>query len=304
MPFQTGTANSPSDLQTVIETFCQAHGWTLTSGVLSKGSIYVRLTTPSANELRIEGALDAGFTSLCPQYARIFNTVWPVAYWIFAHASPDTVLLVVRYNVSEFRWLGFGTLEKKVGSWTGGEWFAASHSYSSTSLACWSYDNGFGGGGYPQGAGGGSGTGAPFWKLSAYTGTHVFDGNSFLHCELDSVNWLYDATYPTAGLGYAWIPDAAGELLRRQPSAWNSEPVLVPLTLHMPRADSKFSELGSLAHLRVLKINYHEPGDVITLGSDTWMVFPFIKKNSTYPDNEAYNADSGCLGWAIKYDGP
>ncbi|MDX9785044.1 MAG: hypothetical protein RBT72_09920, partial [Spirochaetia bacterium] len=84
MAYQTGTANNATDLKDIIETFAQANGWTLSSGILSKGQCHVRLTVINTDQgIQLEGANSADFlTGVCPNWAQIYidSAQWPITY--------------------------------------------------------------------------------------------------------------------------------------------------------------------------------------------------------------------------------
>ena len=79
MAYQTGVITSAADLVLAVSGFAVANGWTANGSVLQKGGTFVRLTAPSAAEVRIEGARNGNFAApdLCPRHARIYNTAWP-----------------------------------------------------------------------------------------------------------------------------------------------------------------------------------------------------------------------------------
>lgn len=71
--------------------------------------------------------------------------------------------------------------------------------------------------------------------------------------------------------------------------------VLLPAWVYGERSANLCSPLGYPPHLRWVKLDYLSPGDVLTLGSDQWKVFPVIRKNGT-----AGQVNSGTYGYAYK----
>lgn len=290
MPYQTGTANTPSDLKTVIETFAVARGWTLASGVLSKSGANIRLTAPNSTDLSIEAALNAAFTvSVAPQIPLIsIATGWPVTYFLSGFTDTDNIYCVVNYSVSKFQYVAFGRL-LKYGTWTGGTWCSATVGTGLTSLPAVLLAQ------TPQTVLGGA--------ILVPNHNNGSNGNprSLVHAEIDSAVWLssHDNVTPWA----AGSP-TLGNLINRIPNAWNSQAVLLPYHITMFRPSNKRTLLGEIPHIRMTRIDNHEAGDVITLGSDKWKLWPWLGKNSTLRDGDASSSHSGTIGWAIKYDGP
>lgn len=311
MAYQTGSAASSTALKSIIEAFAQANGWTLTGQVLSNGASFVQLTSNDSGangRLEIRGANDVTMTAgLCSQFARITIGLddWPVTYHAFALAAPTPTLIVfLRYKVTWYQWIGFGELEKYT-AWTGGNWFGASHgefsdaadtfhmTATTSALSNSTY-------GYR------SAPGAPFWgarNFYAYLGTYEPHRNSFVHAEIDGNIWpgegVIDGQYPSFCV-------YANPVHKRMPNQWNSHTPLLPFFLHMPRADGHVAPLGHIPHLKHTRLDYLEVAEIVTIGTDKWMVFPWVRKNLAFRDgsdpSDKYH--SGTWGVAIAYDGP
>lgn len=84
-------------------------------------------------------------------------------------------------------------------------------------------------------------------------------------------------------------PAAAGA------SALTGRTILLPAWVSLERAANLSSPAGYPPHLRYVKLDYLNPGDVLTLGSDEWKLFPVIRKNGT-----AGQVNSGTFGLAYK----
>jgi hypothetical protein len=311
MAYDTGTASSAANLKSAIETFAQANGWTLSSGVLSKGTSYVRITSPFSYSVKIEGANSSDFaTEPCGQAQQMIIPAasFPCSYFLFAHGTPDTLVCVVNYSVVYFQWLAFGQIQK-YGSWTGGNWFGASHASAFAEAkhdAVWiaQYRSGYGafsGGDKAYN----SSSGAMWWNCNnqeGFSGTYNGSRSTHMHIRLDGNIW------PGAGSGTSAIYPSAVEyfdpLHARSPNAYNSQTVLTPLRIGMLRTDNYRSILGHIGHVRTLRIDNHDPGQVITIGSDKWKVFPWFRKDTDYPLGGVRHGYSGTFGMAVAYDGP
>jgi len=314
MPFQTGIANSQADLVNIIETFCQSRGWSLAAGVLSKGASHIRLTNPTADKTQVEGANSADFAATpCPQNAMMWTPsgAFPCTYRLFEQTAPESVVCVINYNVSMHQWLAFGELQK-YGGWTGGNWFAATHGtgvYGPGSIilngpnAPTSFNSA-----YPS-------SGALFWNSTNQDGANEYSAlrNGFVHAEIDGNIW------PGAGVNNGttdvavWPKFApfAWPIASNIPNAWNGQTPLVPYWIWLPRDDGKITPIGHLGGIRALRMENYNPADIITIGSDRWMAFPWWQKDLNNPSGGstasggASEVDStGTFGFAVKYDGP
>lgn len=71
--------------------------------------------------------------------------------------------------------------------------------------------------------------------------------------------------------------------------------VLIPAWVYGERTADLGSPLGYPPHLRWVRLTYLNPGDVLTIGTDQWKVFPVIRKNGT-----TGQLNSGTFGYAYK----
>jgi hypothetical protein len=301
MAYVTGSAADMTALLTALRNACTANGWTLAGEVLHRGNVYMR-TQVVSNYLTLLGGtgIDGSnnLTGAAGNVVRVgpissnaaFAIVWPMTYHIFIGTTPDEVYLVANYNVDNFLWGAFGqsTVSGLLGA---GVWFAASTppTISSSVLPI-----------YMTAAGGVNNTSsdlspALFWQVGVSGATLV---NGYVHHGLDGASWSSNSPVISAFSAIAAMVNAL-------PNAWNSEAVLLPVQVWLPRsAGNKVSLIADLAHTRYLRIDNHNPGDIITIGSDSWMVFPFFKKNSDARNGSTDADHTGTFGWAIRYDGP
>jgi hypothetical protein len=211
---------------------------------------------------------------------------------------------VLNYNVNQFQYLAFGDVTK-FGTWTGGNWFSATMSSQSTVLPSMLAGN-------PELVVDtviGNQTTEFSYTGRASGGLFVMNdgsvggaGSSLIHTEIDAAMWL--STY-RGDLPRCETSSVIGPLISRIPNAWNSQAVLLPCHLLITRASNKRSVIGEIGHVRHLRVDNYNPGDIITIGSDRWKVFPWIKKDSSNRNGYRWGAyHSGTFGWAIRYDGP
>jgi hypothetical protein len=306
MAYQTGTVTSTADLASVITNFAVANGWTLSSGVLNKGQAYIRLQVVSASELRIDAARNGNFSApdISPSYSRIFNTTWPsmATYHIVAFDNPDTVWCTINFDVIKFQHIGFGMIEK-YGTWNGGQWFHAQHTSSTANSDVTSSING---NSAPYGS---LNECALFWgarmNYQDYSSVYFDNASSRIECDLRGFVW----EPPPSMIGvHIYMPQIVGPIHKINPNQFNGQTVLTPFTPFLRGGDGYFMPLGRIGHLRFVKLINYDPGDVITIGSDKWKLFPWHVKDTANPDGigtpSASSKSTGVLGVAVRYDGP
>lgn len=306
MAYYTGTAANFTALRAALIDACGYHGWSWDAGKeeLSKGgAAIIHLTLDSVRlgaRARVTSGSDAGASGLCylGRHGTTANTdlVWPVTYRMMVFTSPDEVFLVVNHSVDIHQFMAFG---KSAFTLPGsGVWLGASLTELSPLQPDYRFVVNVEGGSNITGS---SGVHCPvlFAKVSL---SDVRNDNSYLNHALE--NGL-GAWQLGAGTGSDTLTEAGWcSMLSKQPNAWNSEAVLLPLRAWLSRSSYKLSCVADLANARLLRIDYYEPGQVLTIGTDRWMVFPWYRKDLTARDGGGYISHTGTLGWAIRYDGP
>lgn len=316
MAYYSGQATSYTELLNVLTAACVAEGWTWADGILSKGVIFLK---PTVNTTGIiiqgaEGKTGATLTnpsSVQPRLGNIHGTkggkiTFPVDYNIHIHQSPDEVYLVVKC-VDYYYWLAFGGTS--IPNFPGtGMWLSAvaMNGYEE-------YSNGASTGGiYINSSGSGSDTyfsglsssAAIFWKTNNISTSKAQDT---INCTLNGGRWVGQPSGVNVSYDRILGCIASAPLIQRMPSVSLSETVLLPIQAYLVRSSSKLSLIADLQNARYIRIDNFEPGQIITLGSEKWKVYPFHKKNISRRDGQAVGGlidDTGTFGWAIRYDGP
>ena len=324
MAYYTGNAANVAAVLTALTNACEDEGWTWSGGILSKADpgIFVRLDAAteiySHTALCMWGrtAIDSGetpkFVSMSVPVQNIFPT-YPVTYHVFVFTSE--VFMVINY-VDKFQWLAFGQ-SNQPGLGSSGNWVAATCGYAEyvhpTILKTWST------GTYGSEInlnGGDLGDGYYDYQRKIVPAMFWADLNNE---EIDNranntgANWYLDAGLE-AGTYTPWMQprDAASqkyliELLTTQPNNFNNEGVLIPIKVFQKRSSSKFSQVLQVQNARHIRVDNYTPTEVIALGTDQWMVFPWYLKNSV-SRSSCSGLDtpphSGTFGWAIKYEPP
>lgn len=302
MAYVTGTAANLSELVTLIRNACVANGWTLAGGVLYKGNTYVEIVLDGTVGVRIKGGtgIDGSdnLTGGCPE-AAFLGTIggialaYPMNVEVHINTNPDEVFVIANYTVDYYSMMAWGISD--VPGLTGsGVWFYANR----TSLQ--------GDQNYRISAGGTTtqtnfGThldGTGMFCLTDLSGNGV--NNSFIHADVDSGAW-HTAKSTIQPASFASI----APLLAYLPNAWNQETILLPYPVYVPRTSgSKHTLVADLKHIRHTRIDFHEPGDIITLGPDKWKLYPWFRKDTTARDAGGGLTHSGTIGYAVRYTGP
>ena len=293
--------------------FATANGWTENSWVspalsLQKGTIYANLNATST-DLRMRGSL--GYSGAAAWNAQpsthaptpwmrdgwYGSVTWPATYWLFSHASPDDIVVVLRYQPTRFLYMTFGQL-LKYGTYTGGEYYAASGDASGifgSTIAIPSQGIGVQIPNGPEFAG-------LFWRRREnHTASSTVP--DVIHAEIDSFTWGgpvgTSGDGPTSRIQFlASASDHTYPLQNRLVSAFNGLATLQPIEVFARRPDAHYSPLGRVEHLRYANVINHNPADIIDIGGQKWMLFPWTEKGG--PGDSAGQH----YGYAVKYDGP
>jgi hypothetical protein len=316
MSYYTGSANSFEELRTALFNACVANGWSLNTDVLTKGTLAIKITvnTVSVTNMGIGLVLQGGVSAtgstlvtpspnrprLGPVHTGGDQPTWPMSYEIFLFTNPDEVYLVAKTNVDLHFWLAFGqSTYPGIGLWLSATANTHPGGNSNTSIAI---DLTGGGAGATTNS-----TGALFWQAVQYgSGSEVFNQDA-VHVNLDGAVW---GGSPISGAVSIRAPGNLSALLgvntlwEVQPNAWNSEAVLMRIKPMFYRASNKFSVVADLVNARYIRVDNYESGQILTLGADSWKVYPFYRKNTAARNGGGAINHTGTFGWAIRYDGP
>lgn len=307
MAYYSGTATSLTALRTALLTHAQADGWVLTGEVLSKAGVYFRIQETATN-ITCLGCESDAVTNPAPNVVsigRIFECPgyptrqisFPCNYEVFGFAQE--FYLVVNYDTSFYQFMAFGKSSVPglpgQGGWCGatiGQYYA---------LGTWAYTYDAitiyldaGGNQYNT-------NGALMFRNGGSGGSFAMQKNGWVNSGLDGQGWWWGTTSVDE---FAYNERYMKPLLANQPSAWNSEAVLLPLRAYKTRPSAKSSMTLDLANARHMRIDNHNPGDILTLGTDKWKVFPWYSKNTAERNGSSSSINhTGTFGWAIRYEG-
>ena len=313
MAYYTGSAANVAAVLTALTNACVAEGWTWSDNILSKADpgIYVRLdATTVVGTLAIppfrlwarnvSTAESPSYVSMQQIYSEAIT--YPVTYHCFVFTNE--VYFIINWP-DKYLWCAFGQSQQP-GLGGSGNWVAAS-------VGAASYSSRYGTWEYPtqgcmcQSSGyEGTNTDSLAAPQFAWNGGTVLGGspdmraNFFMDVSLDSGDtyhpWMYVIRSTSPGIKFMT------ELLDTQPNAFNNEGILLPIKVIKERASSKYSQVLQLENARHIRIDNYTPQEIIALGTDEWMVFPWYKKNASVPDGGYKINHTGTFGWAIKYE--
>ena len=290
MGYYNGTANDMAAVRSALVNACTLEGWAWNSSteMLSKGAMFLRLQIVSGC-LTLLGRTSAAAGDM-PSVVRIapFASVpvtFPLAYEIFVFASE--VYMVVNYSVDYYQWCAFGqsTVQGLPGS---GMWVGASASSQTVSASSIGIAPTYG---------------SSYYGCCPALFCDVQDGaksGCFVHSDIDAQGWWWSQSLNGAPVGITAIVPLIGLL----PNAWNSEAVLLPIKAYKVRPSSKISLTADLEHARYTRIDNYAPGEIISIGSDRWKIYPWYRKDSSVRNGGLGINHTGTLGWAIRYVGP
>lgn len=285
-------------------TFTYVMSGTPAANAVLNYSIFESPTKPSTSFLGITG-MNGNGTGICQIPRNIYVTAasWPVTYYLFYSASPDQIVCVVNYETDKIQMMVFGDIVKIHSSaYVGGNWFFATKEFVSTLLPNLQEISDV-----RIVSGRGTSTGNQIGAFIPFTGAGDSatgnSGNTGLHVEIDGNVWN---TANSAGFLYPiTCTDETIRNVFRSPNAWNQQAHLIPIHIQWA-ATANFMYLGYVEHLRHIRVNNYNIGDIVTLGADKWKVFPWYFKNLAAPNGPVGNGfpNSGTIGFAVRYDGP
>lgn len=296
--YETGVASDPIDLLEKLETFASANGWTSDAPLTAEsrvlwnntgGQVYASVLA-SATTWQTRGALgvDTGQAwNTQPGISSIAHTVtWGagpfIAYHFFigSEAGRNHIHVVVEIAAGRFRHWTCGELVP-AGVITGGTYFDSIH-VSTTSAD--KNESGNTRHRYICDA-----------RCAGANGGHIwidYDG------KVD--NWQpveykgeTNANYCLGSFRTGGILDA---LINIGSTKWAERLALQPLEYFANRASGLRSRIGRIPNMRGCNLRNNAPGDLISVGGQTWQVFPPVARYVSAPADGTES--SGLYGYA------
>ena len=320
MSYQTGVATSQQDVVTQFVNFAVANGWTQNElntvnrrAVISRGTVFMGFRWSAAASGGViglyqstgytggnnvgahpgdsgRGQVTTGAVTLERRLTSIGDGPY-TALTLFSQSTDSPYIhAVLEYSPGLFRHFGCGTIEK-IGTWTGGEY--AVHTQ---------WANGFGG----------AASNNLLWdSRSGQSSVAVGDEKSTMRVQ----------GMPNQSGGMTWAvfsqsssslnPDAAGNTvinLRAGATGFDSPEMAFAFPRASPNAGyvplfkipihwvdttptpNQAMLLGYAPDVRIMQMANFTPGQEFTVGSDTWKVFPMIRKQVGGSSDRSENA--------------
>lgn len=298
MAYETGAASSPADLLSKLATFAAANGWTVstpTSGrVFEKGTIFCGANS-DANGFSLRGCLsyNAGAawnaqpnassqTPYCNTGAGPFTAYH---FFIGEEGTSDYINVVVEISVGVYRHaIICGVV--KAGAWTGGTYVdSVFHDTGATRINL------------PE---------SPWHRYIADTDHTQIGGTvcGSMYCDADGrVNswspiYAYDNLAVENAIGSMRTRGMLWNLYNVGYARWNLRTILEPIWIFQNRGSSLRSPAGRLPNMRFVNMINFTPGDLYTVGGETWQVFPVIARTETWDASPSTTPSSAHHGYA------
>lgn len=308
MAYVTGTANTMAGLLSSIQGACVANGWALVNTVLYKDGCYVDLSISSSiigviGGTGIDGGgvltgkatgTGIGYIGMPIYFDVTAPFSFPCTYDVFINTNPDEVYVHVTFNTNCHQQLGWGKSNMPGLSGTGNWYIGGIKDRGSYGYCGPGYNSQttpipveMGGTGYQN---------IGLWSCQQCQVSGGVDHG------LDGTTSWSAGQAKSGGQGSWCGASTAVSLFYRQPNAWNGESILAPVRVYTARPSGFGSPVLECNGIRYVNIANLNDGQIITIGSDKWMVFPYARRGgSTGP-----TPGSGSLfvGHAFRYDGP
>lgn len=294
--YETGVASSPADLVSKLGTFAAANGWTVSAAtvgvVFRNGDINVGVNT-DASTIFLRGALgyDSGVAwnaqpGAAPVNASANVGAGPYTAYHFFVGDDDGnhhVHCALEVEAGTYRHFSFGQVVP-YGVVDGGTYVDA----------VW----------WQSGEANAHLIGVAIHRHICRAGaTHYgIGGRGHLWCDYDSKtnNWQID------NKGSSWPPHSErlfgscgpgisaslhNALTLVGSMKWNLRTTLHPLEYTVGRAESLVTAVGRIPNMRQLSLANYAPGDELTVGGETWKLFPIMRRNAGTPPTGQINSD-------------
>ncbi len=297
MAYYTGQCSSYQHLADILVEKCQAHGWAWQDNILSKDDLFIKIDVNQTNKSTIGagicltgGASKTGMAlsnasattvRLGSPHTTLLGAIFPAKYHCFVF--DDEVYCVAKVAMDRYFYLAFG---KSALTQATGLWLSTTACYYTHTYAVSISDNsgGAGGAGNPSAV-------APFFNRYTF-------GNNWSNAVICHG---YDGTLWSSGTSKAYA--SFEPLISRLPTAHFSDSPLLPYNIYLERPENKISLIAQFEHARFVRIDNYEPEQILTLGHEKWIVFPFLSKNAQAKNGGSRIDHTGTFGWAIRYEG-
>lgn len=299
MAYQTGTASTPAALLSSLAGFASANGWSTTT--LSDGAI--GFTSPDGAKFAVLATVDSLALRGCitldntkastaqpgaSTYTSVSNNIAGpyTGYFFFSGSEGGSSYLhvVIEASAGIFKPFSLGRLVK-FDTTAGGEYASAV--------------NWYGGSGYTNVPG----SGYHDYLLDSIHNGNATNSYSHVRADLDGKtnNWM---RVWSQWEGDNAIGSARGginaSLLGIGYQRFNNLTPLIPLYVFGDRPSNMRSPLGYAPDLRLVDLRLLSPKQIITIGSESWQVFPAIQRTDSWGSSNSTIPNSGYYGYAMR----
>lgn len=204
-----------------------------------------------------------------------------IQYYFFTNVTGDYIHVAIETIQNEFEFFAFGELIKQ-GAYTGGYYVEGKHWGHSSNWSDWDSSSHH----------------ALFDAYSYYGNSRL--GHILVNEGLQS--WYEIREYDTPYNNGFVVGDTRYRALSAPhllAISYADRPPLWPIILNYADLNGETTCLGHAPDMRSVSVQNVEPGEIISLGTDEWMIFPNSKKNDPAIDDGS-DMNSGWSGIAFK----
>ncbi|HEL3182373.1 TPA: hypothetical protein UME25_004553 [Stenotrophomonas maltophilia] len=316
----TNVANVQTLIDLVVQ-FAQANGWTVERNNLVGANRTATLRIPGVSDyvhlfnteqVTLRSRISIGYVAGATPAAQPLVSPRDVHSWQLQGPFPRLKLFANAYAIhvaiaqataGEYRHHAFGVLEK-AGSYVGGTYVDGTYwaptgsssgmvSASGNNVVLFGHNTSTTGCGHVRADSTEDGRTNSFHTVGNY-----FGGALGTEGQAGSGVGTIAQTTSSASYDSMWLGWALGGT---DENTFSGRSVLQPIQLTVRRAGTNpyLSPIGRVSGLRACYLEKLEPEQEITIGEDTWMVFPWLRKLAMSSVANAPPA-SGNYGWAVK----
>lgn len=211
---------------------------------------------------------------------------YPIVYHLFYHSNPDFWMLLVNYDGTGWQILSGGLLTKTT-TFTGGEYVAGTYG----AINAYAQPYSASGAGFSNRGIGNSLTGSgSFFTSQAATGLYNAKVRVVGGGDATAADWIGNSNGPISSA-------AMGDLVENSISKPNNYTTMVPVQIFT----NDYQPLGYIPHVNYVRVDNHQDGDILPVGSDRFFVVPWTDRTGSSTETDP---GSSVYGLAIRYDGP
>jgi hypothetical protein len=303
MAYQTDNISDIPGFFNSLRAFVEANGWTVLLHEseelrIGKNGYYVRMynedtytsnTTSYTNAFafRIIGSLSSDFSTTSPYGSRTHHYQNLNRYHFFSYSTNDNIYIVVERTETDFVTMGFGKLYKPA-NYIGGEFtfghctdyydsdrYDTQDRYNNSALFdanLYASSNGFYGAWVRMLESNMKTPNAEGWSLVSRSYPH----NTWGGTATSSVCWerVDTSSY------YTRCYSIMHQLLSNTPNRFNGTTMLFPYYIFFRTSEGTWKYGGHVPNLRAVRIDNLSPRDIVTYGSDNWMMIPIYNSRA------------------------